>query len=122
MKVNNNKIEEFKQPRKSDDMDMVFLVGKHIQDFIGTKEADMFYNDPMIKTIVTLGTNAQRVIINRYFTNLLLRFRAKKDVQVNDILLMLIPDGYIEDWFKIFNKIIIPFLKSNNVFVIANSN
>ena len=105
----------------NNDFDMVFLVGKHLQEYLGVYEADLFYSDPMIKSVVGAGSQIQRININRYFTNLLLRYRTKVDIQVNNTLLMLIPDGYVEDWFKLFNKAVIPFLKNNNVYRVVHS-
>ena len=113
---------EYNKQREDNDFNMVFLVAKHLEVDLGNKAAaDLFLNDPMIISVKDKVSNVQRVMINRYFTNLLLMFRATIAVNVTDVIYYLVSDGYIEDWFTLFRTYIIPFLKTKNVYSVVYS-
>lgn len=118
----NPAMDEYNKPRDPSDYDMVFLVAKHLEEELNNKNAgNLFRGDPIIASVVSKTSNVQRVMINRYFTNLLLVFRSKKDVNVTDVLFYLVSDGYVEDWFTLFRTYVIPFLNTNNVYEVAYS-
>ena len=122
MKTNNPAMAEYNKQREDNDFNMVFLVAKHLEVDLGNKAAaDLFLNDPMIISVKDKVNNVQRVMINRYFTNLLLMFRATIAVNVTDVIYYLVSDGYIEDWFTLFRTYIIPFLKTKNVYSVVYS-
>jgi len=122
MKTNNPAMAEYNKQREDNDFNMVFLVAKHLEVDLGNKAAaDLFLNDPMIISVKDKVSNVQRVMINRYFTNLLLMFRATIAVNVTDVIYYLVSDGYIEDWFTLFRTYIIPFLKTKNVYSVVYS-
>lgn len=117
--VNNNNpaMAEYDKVREDNDFDMVFLVAKHLENDLGSKPAaDLFLSDPMIQAVADKTSGVQRVMINRYFTTLLLIFRSNNDVDITDVIYYLVADGYIEDWFTLFRSYIIPFLKAKNVY------
>lgn len=120
--VGNPAMDEFNRPRDPEDYDMVYLVTRHMEEALDNKTAAiMFKNDPMVQGVVNKTSNVQRIMINRYFTNLLLIFRSKKDVVVNDVLYYLVSDGYVEDWFTLFRTQVIPFLNTNKVYDVVCS-
>jgi len=103
------------KPKEFEELDLVYLTGEHIKVSISESASKLFLEDPVIKDVSKLNSTAQRVIINRYFTDLLLKFRANNDVNVSEMLVLLVNDGYDEDWFKLFNLIIAPFIKEHAI-------
>lgn len=96
-------------------IDLYSLVQIHIGNELGKQSEQLFINDPSIVLIKSESADKQRFIINRYFYNLLLRFRSKHDVPVHNVMAMLVPDGTSDDWFKLFVRFVVPFLKTHNV-------
>jgi hypothetical protein len=112
-------LEKYFKEREPLDYDLVFLTNLYIKEYIGAEEARLFVENPMIVNVASSNSASQRVIINRYFSNLLLRFRSKINTPINDVNMMLVLDGTPEDWFTLFREIIAPFLKEHNVFKIV---
>lgn len=114
-KIDEKAFSKYVKPKEFEELDLVFLTGEHIKANISESAGNRFLSDPAIKDVSKLNSTAQRVIINRYFTNLLLKFRANNDVNITEILVLLVNDGYDTDWFKLFNLIIAPFFKEHNI-------
>lgn len=106
-------------PPKENDVCMVYITALYLKEYIGEHAAILFLKDQDVFSLVEHNPNVQRVFINRYFTGLLLRYRAKTNVPVNSVLTMLVNDGYTEDWFTLFRIHVIPFLKNNDVYNIV---
>jgi len=115
--VNDKTMCMFTEARSPDDLDMVFAVSEHLKREISIFAAETFLKDPSIMSVAPLCSGVQRAIINRWFSNLLLRFRSTNEIPVTDALFMLINDGYIEDWFTIFNAHVLTFIKKNKVLI-----
>lgn len=84
-------------------------------------------NDIEIKNILYKELNSieneeefkQKILLNRYFSNLLFRYRYRKQNSVLNVLPLLLVDGTAGDWFGCFIQFVYPFLKDNNVFEIV---
>ena len=113
--INQDNVVMFYAPRQTNDVDMVGMVGLILKDMVHEIAAHTFINDPMISNVKDLSSASQRVIINRYFINLFLKYRFTSGNNVELQILSLVNDGFIEDWFKLFKLYIIPFIKDNKI-------
>lgn len=95
------------------------LVKIHIEKNEPTNIYNIFINDTVFKGIEGQPNIYQKITLNRYFNNLLFRYRSKVNNPVNNIVIFLIQEGTDEDWFKCFTKFVYPFIKQNNVFSIV---
>lgn len=106
----------------SNDLDLYTLVLVHLDKSVSKEASECFKYDPSVFHIKDKSTIEQRMIINRYFTNLLFTYRARVNDPVNNEVFMLTSEGTAEDWFKLFTLHVTPFLKTKNVFgVVYNS-
>jgi hypothetical protein len=114
--VNVSAMEMFNTKRVEGEPDLVAMINKELISIIGTDAGVKFMNNPDIKGIVDLNPISQRIIINRWFNNTLLTYRATNtNKDVSEILVYIINDGTIDDWFKYIYSIVIVFMKNNNV-------
>lgn len=113
--IDQNNVSMFYAPRQVNDVDMVGMIDLILKEMIHEVAAHTFINDPMIKNIKDLSSASQRVIVNRYFISLFLRYRFFSGKNVEMQILSLVNDGYIEDWFKLFKLYIVPFIKDNKI-------
>lgn len=95
---------------------LCLIVGNHLEFVVGKTESQIFLQDSIILSVWDNIPVVQLVALNRYFTNLLMRFRAKQKTPVHDTVHMLIKDGTVDDWFSSFVTHVGPFLKTYNVF------
>lgn len=58
----------------------------------------------------------QKMLLNRYFSNLLFRYRSISKDSVLNTLPFLLEEGTNGDWFGCYIQFVYPFLKTNNVF------
>ena len=72
--INQDNVAMFYAPRQTNDVDMVGMVGLILKDMVHEIAAHTFINDPMISNVKDLSSASQRVIINRYFINLFLKY------------------------------------------------
>lgn len=112
--------EQFKQKAGHKDPNLVELMASYIEMGVGESEAAMFKSTPSIVGVMDNLPTVQRITINRFFTNILMRFRSKKEVDVNNIIPYLIQDGDIKDWFTLINEFVLPFFKEHNVINVVN--
>lgn len=101
---------------KKPEIDLYLLCTMHIERNISALAGTIFKLDPSVYVTKGKTSTEQRFIINRFFTNLLLTYRAIKDVPVHNIIAMLEPSLESDVWFKAFITYVAPFLKDNNVF------
>lgn len=104
---NNNKLE------------LIDFIRLNLNSVFGEKYGDVFYNSPIISGAKGKDDGFQRVMINRFFNQLLMTYRARVNTPVHNTCYMLVDDGTTEDWLQIFNTMVIPFLKENLVFNIV---
>lgn len=107
---------EFNTPAAPTDVNLVEVARIQVAAHLGNIEATLFVNDPSIMAVCKIIPSSQRLIINKYFTSLLMQFRADKAVNVIEVSQYLINDGTHEDWAKLFNEIVMPFFKEHKVF------
>lgn len=110
------RVEEYN--RKPDDLeqDLVYIIAEFLKETVSEYSKEIFINAPMIKEIKDKHSNAQRAVINRFFSRLLFMFRATKDIRVDSVIFMLNDDGYVEDWMTINKMYLFPFLKKCEIF------
>jgi hypothetical protein len=108
-------LSKYANERKEGDIDLVEKTREHIENQIDKKSADLFANHPTIINVKNKAPEVQRVIINKFFTGTFMAFRSMKEVKVYEQVNLLVMDGDLEDWLKIFHKITTPFLKDHKV-------
>lgn len=109
-------VKDMYQNQGIDVPNLCLIVANHLEFVVGKTESKIFLADPGIKAVWDDVPVVQRVALNRFFNNLLMKFRAKKPVAVHDTAYMLIHDGTINDWYSSFSMSVGPFLKTHNVF------
>lgn len=114
-----NTVTDLYKARGVDIPNLCLIVMNHLELVVGKTESQIFATDPMILSVWDNVPPIQIVAMNRYFNNLLMRFRAKKEVPVHDTACMLIKDGSVDDWYSSFVMNVAKFLKINNVFGIV---
>lgn len=95
---------------------LCLIVMSHLELVVGKTESQIFASDPIIVSVWDNVPPIQIVAMNRYFNNLLMRFRAKRNIAVHDTAYMLIKDGTVDDWYSSFVMNVAKFLKIHNVF------
>lgn len=103
--------------KKEDDLDLTTEIYKAIQIIISKEAADYFINDPIIVTTKGTASIYQRVLINRFFVQLLTRARAYMDLEgLTMVFTVLSNQGTHIPWMQDLNRVVLPYLKTNNVF------
>lgn len=110
----NNINKEFKKQQEGIP-NYVSLLGLSIKSELGEAAFNNFINDSMISSCVDYNGLYQRFFINRYFLYILSKFTYLTNISSLNEVYLLVNDGELEDWFKIINTIILPYLKNNNV-------
>ena len=118
MTTYNPGLEALIHPKPADEICMVFMVDKYLTEYLGAQAAEHFRNDPVYKSASGKLLDVQRLMINRYFTNVLLRYRSKKDININTVITSLINDGTFMDWVTLFRSDVLPFIKQYDVYAI----
>lgn len=101
--------------RKEGDLDLVNAVFELIRDEIGITYATNFINDIDIRTVKDKLPGVQRVIINKYLTIILLRFKGITNISILQPLFLITNEGTHDDWFQLVANYIVPFMKQFNV-------
>lgn len=99
---------------------LCYMVQMHLQNIGYIDGANSFKSHPMISTVWNIDPHSQRIILNRYFSLALLIFRGLQNIPVHNIIDMLIQDGTLDDWFKVFAVYVAPFLKEHKILEITN--
>lgn len=102
--------------KPENDPDLVIEIKNTLDSGVSLEAGNVFYNDPSIQSIIGMVSDIQRIIINRYFTNLLYIYRANSNIPVLDPITCLIEDSTHDVWLEMFKKGVVPFLASNNVY------
>ena len=110
------KADEFFKKSNLLDQDLVYITANFLEGMVSKRAREIFENDPSIISIKGLKPDAQRIIINRYFSNLLFRYRAETKVKITTVITMISGDGEIEDWVKINELYLYPFLRKHGIF------
>lgn len=102
--------------REPTDIDLVNLIYMHLNSHINADVANLFINDVSITTIKDSPSYVQRIILNKYFRDILLMYCGVTKKSVNNTLILLVNDGEVEDWMKLFLQYVFPFIHQNFVF------
>ena len=103
--------------KQEGDLDLTTEIYKAIQIIISKEAADYFINDPIIVTTKGTASIYQRVLINRFFIQLLTRARAYMDLEgLTMVFTVLTNEGTHVPWMQDLNRVLFPYLKTNNVF------
>lgn len=102
--------------KPEDDVDFIEVVANIISKVLNPDIALWFRSRPAI--IVANGRHSlyQRVIVNRFFTNLLVRFNGFVECNTLPVIGNLVKDGTHQKWTKLFIKEVLPFLVEYRVF------
>lgn len=118
--VHNNTVAHFLNilhgiKRNDEDLDFVYIVSRELEENNLLKAKDNFENDKLISSIKNSPSEIQRVLLNKYFIKLLLKYRNIEDVPVIDLIICLTNDGPSEAWLDYFKKGVLPFIIKHNV-------
>lgn len=106
----------FKEPRQPGDINLVAIVYVLIKDSLGEQAANNFINSSDIYTVIDKRPLPQRVMINKFFSFVLLRWRNSPiSTPVWGVLPYLHLDGDVATWVSNIYRVIIPFLKQNYI-------
>jgi len=109
-------IVQYALEKPHDDPDMVFFVDKNLREaFTAIDFANKFICDPRIVSIKNTHSAVQRVFINQFIMETLLKYRSSHPLNVSEALMLLINDATVNDWFKILREYVFPFMKKNNI-------
>lgn len=100
-------------------IELIDSIGKMLET-IGLIERNKYLNSPIIIDSRGKDVLYQRIMINRYFINELLKWRAGNEVAVNEVIACLFNDGDLDDWLRVFASTVLPFIKNNNVLGVSN--
>lgn len=81
-----------------------------IAEIYSEEQADAFANHKSIRCLEGLSPNSQRLNINRFFHNVLLRYRADNNTNVTSVIYSLLPDGELDEWLDALEMGVIPFI------------
>jgi len=113
-------LEMFNTKRVAGEPDLVAIVARDIATTYGDVASAMFLNDSEISSVKELNPVSQRIIINKWFTSSLLIYRSHTDNKdVAEIMMHVINDGTVDQWFEHLRDVVILFFKKNNVLGIA---
>jgi len=111
-----NKLEEYKETRTVIEIDLAITISEMLKSNISENAANTFLNSSTIKTIRDKKHSVQIVIINKWFTELLLVSRSlNSKIRVDDVLFSIVYGEATADWVKLYGAIIIPFIKKNKI-------
>ena len=103
--------------KKENDLDLTTEVYKAIEIIISKEAAEYFLNDPIIVTTKDTASIYQRVLINRFFVQLLTRARAYLELEgLTMVFTVLTNQGTHVPWLQDLNRVLFPYLKSYKVF------
>lgn len=103
--------------KQEGDLDLTNEVYKAIENIINKEAAEYFINDPIIVTTKGTASIYQRVLINRFFVQLLTRAKAYLDLEgITMVFTVLTNNGTHLPWLQEVTTVVIPYLQTNNVF------
>lgn len=112
-------LKEYFAVRNPDDLDLVTITSYLIRDTLGQQYADIFLNDIDINSVKNRLPMVQRVIINKYFILLLLRFKGITNTSIVKPMFLITNEGTHQDWFTLVSTYIVPFIKEYSVMKIV---
>lgn len=106
----------YQEPKQPGDINYIAIFYVLIRDNFGQLAADNFINTSYIYSVINKRPLPQRVMINKYFTNILLNWRSSPiSTPIWGVLPFLSLDGDNANWVNGMANAIFPFLKYNCV-------
>lgn len=102
--------------KPEEDVDFVEVVANIISKVVNPDVALWFRSRPAIVVANDKHSLYQRVIINRFFTNLLVRFNGFVNINTLPTMRFLIKDGTHQKWTQFFVREVLPFFVEYRVF------
>lgn len=103
--------------KPTDDVDLVKEVTRVIFKTIGEDAATYFNLDGGISFANGKHSLLQRVVISRYFTNLLVRFRGYVEIEgILTTIRYIKKDGTHQQWFTALVRDVLPFILEKRIF------
>lgn len=110
------RVKEFYKEREEGELDLV----KSIHHFLKLKKgeyiAKLFIKDIDILTVLKSKPDVQKIILNKYFTNLLLRYRSCGGFCSTEVLHCLTLDVPPLEWLSIVTQEVLGFIDVCNVY------
>lgn len=101
--------------RSKSDVNLVDVASKLLEELISTDAKNRFINDKNVSRVKDEHPKFQQVIINSYFVNMLLQWRADHKKPVYTTISYLHNDGDPLSWVESFGYVVVPFIKSNQI-------
>lgn len=99
------------------DIDLIDLVYRMLKDTISERIANIYIADPDVSILIGKDSSYQRVLLNRYFRNILLKYCNSPGAnKILDTYYLLVDDGSTDDWLHIFKNHVLPFIHQNFVY------
>lgn len=105
--------EAYNAERSKDDLDLVTMVRNLLLESGAGQQISNFDQNRFIIDAVNKGSDQQRFLLNRYFGMLLM---ASPKPSISERF-NLIPNGSVDDWYKLFKATVLPFIIENNLLV-----
>ena len=103
-------------PKPEKDVDLIKYILDDIRENIGEDEAHHFENDVLVKYSRDKLSLVQRITVNRYFIDLMVRYRAYIDVEgMSFIFNFILQEGDHFTWWNYIHTKIIPWCKDYGV-------
>lgn len=113
--VNEQTMNLFFRKRTIEETDLVQVTASSIKEVLSETAMKTFLSSPTIKQVADLNPGSQRVIINKYFGDVLLIARADKQIVIKEAFPLLINDGTVQDWATLIRTVILPFIKKHHI-------
>ena len=113
---------EHKEPvnwfkRQDNDIDLVAHVAKIIETRVSTEAKDYFLKNPIVALCANTHSLVQRVNLNRFFIQILLRARSYLELENVEMVFSAIDmSGKHDKWIEKIEEVVVPYLAANKVF------
>lgn len=98
------------------DLDLMALVKDAIVTQVGNEEAEWFSNHNVLKIAKDSHSLTQRVLINRWIIQTILRARFYIDLENPMVIISGLPfNGKHEEWLKYISMIVLPYFKEHDI-------
>lgn len=111
-----HRMEEYFKPRSDKDIDVMDLIIKAFKAMSLDIGITHIQNDISLKHLTDKSSTVQRVIFNRYFKLISLKYAGKTNNSVLPVLREFFNDGEIETWLNRIYSQVIPFFKKHEVY------
>ena len=104
-------IEQYHTPKPDNDLDLISSVRSIMLNSGLGQKIDAYDNDRFIVEASGKTSDVQRFLLNRYWNQQLMA----SEKQTIEERFCLIPNGTIDDWLRLFQAKVLPFVVENNL-------